>query len=79
MQVIPLRDMVLLAPTNGAHLSKTLTVIAPERTICRFAVVAIGPEVRDVQPSQIVLANRLAATRIGEQFLLPEHAILGVI
>lgn len=79
MKVLPLGRMVLLAPhVNGAPRSK-LTVVAPERAICRFRVVACGPEVRDVKPDQIVLANRLAATVIGEQFLMPESAILGIV
>lgn len=79
MTILPLRSMVLLAPhANGAPSSK-LVVVASERAICRFRVVACGPEVRDVQAGQIVLANRLAATVIGGQFLLPESAILGVV
>lgn len=79
MKIQPLRNMVLLelAP-NGAP-SKRLTVIAPEQAICRFVVRACGPEIRDVAVGQVVLANRLAATTIQGQFLLPESAILGIV
>lgn len=79
MTILPLRNMVLveLAP-NGHHASK-LIVVAPERAICRFIVQACGPEVRDVQQGQTVLANRLAATVIGGQYLLPEPAIVGIL
>lgn len=79
MRVEPLRNQVLLelAP-NGAAASKVV-VLAPERAICRFRVVACGPEVRDIRAGQIVLANRLAATVIGDQLLLPESAILGMV
>lgn len=71
--------MVLLAPVNGANGHSTLTIIQAERAICRFRVVACGPEVRDVQEGQTVLANRLAGTSIGSEILLPESSILGVI
>lgn len=80
MTILPLRNLVLLeiAP-NGHTPSPILTVVAPERSVCRFHVVACGPEVRDVQQGQTVLANRLAATVIGGQYLLPESAIVGLI
>lgn len=79
MEVIPLRNQVLVRLQNGMKPSAGLVVIAPERVICRFTVVAIGPEVRDVSQGQTVLANRLAGTMIGSEFLLPESAILGTI
>jgi len=71
--------MVLVRPQNGTKPSSSLIVIAPERAICRFLVLAIGPEVRDVQPQQIVLANRLAGTTIGNELLIPESSILGTL
>lgn len=79
MKISPLRNMVLLAPTDGHQASTILTVVSPERAICRFRVVACGPEVRDVAEGQTVLANRLAGTVIGAEILLPESSILGVI
>ena len=79
MKVLPLRNMVLVRPQNGTKLSSSLVVIAPERAICRFLVVAVGPEVRDVRPQQIVLANRLAGTTIGSELLIPESSILGTL
>lgn len=71
--------MVLLAPVSGGNGVSKLHIIAAERAICRFRVVACGPEVRDISEGQIVLANRLAVTKIGEQFLLPEGSILGTL
>lgn len=68
--------MVLLRLQNGTPPAHGLTVIQAERTICRFRVMAVGPEVRDVQLQDIVLANRLAGTSIGSEFLVPENAIL---
>lgn len=79
MTILPLRNMVLVRLHNGTQSSSPLVVIAPERAICRFRVVACGPEVRDVKPEQIVLANRLAGTAIGNDFLIPESAILGTL
>lgn len=79
MKIIPLRNMVLLRSQNGTLPRSTLVVIAPERAICRFRVMACGPEVRDVKPEQIVLANRLAGTAFGSEFLIPESAILGYL
>lgn len=80
MKISPLRNMVLVRPApNGHEVSKLLTVIVPERVLCRFVVVACGPEVRDVQEGQTVLANRLAGTSIGSEILLPESSILGVL
>lgn len=69
--------MVLLHPLNGSAPTHGLTIIQAERAVCRFTVIAVGPEVRDVQPQDIVLANRLAGTSIGDELLLPESAILG--
>jgi len=71
--------MVLVRLHNGMKPASQLVVIAPERAICRFVVVACGPEVRDVKPEQIVLANRLAGTSIGGEFLIPESSILGYL
>lgn len=71
--------MVLLAPVNGANGHAGLTIIQAERTICRFRVVACGPEVRDVREGQTVLANRLAGTSIGSELLLLESSILGTL
>lgn len=79
MKVIPLRNQVLVRLRNGTKPTSPLVVLAPERAICRFVVVAIGPEVRDVKPEQIILANRLAGTTIGSEFLIPESAILGYL
>lgn len=76
MKILPLRNQVLLRLQNGTSPAHGLTVIQAERAICRFAVVAVGPEVRDVQRGQTVLANRLAGTSIGDELLLPESAIL---
>ena len=78
MNVLPLRNMVLVRPADLVSGSK-LHVIAPERLICPFCVVACGPEVRDVEVGQTVFANRLTATAIGDQFLLPDTAILGTL
>lgn len=79
MTVQPLRNMILVRLQNGTKPTFQLVVIAPERAICRFVVLAVGPEVRDVKPEQIVLANRLAGTAIGSEFLIPESAILGTL
>lgn len=79
MRIVPLRNMVLVRAQNGTKPVSQLVVIAPERAICRFVVLAVGPEVRDVKPEQIVIANRLAGTAIGSEFLLPESAILGTL
>lgn len=79
MQILPLRNMVLVRPQNGTNPSSPLVVIAPERAICRFVVIGVGPEVRDVKPEQIVLANRLAGTSIGSELLIPESTILGTL
>lgn len=79
MKIIPLRNMVLVRLQNGAKSSPHLVVIAPERAICRFIVIAVGPEVRDVKPEQVILANRLAGTAIGSEFLISESAILGTL
>lgn len=79
MRVSPLRNMVLLAPMNGANGHSTLTIIQADRAICRFRVMACGPEVRDVSEGQTVLANRLAGTVIGAEILLPESSILGTL
>lgn len=79
MKIIPLRNIVLVRLQNGTKLASPLVVIASERAICRFHVIACGPEVRDVKPEQIVLANRLAGTAIGSEFLIPESAILGIL
>lgn len=79
MKVLPLRNMVLVRLHNGTKSTSPLVVITPERAICRFTVLAVGPEVRDVKPEQIVLANRLAGPVIGSEFLIPESAILGTL
>lgn len=79
MKIIPLRNMVLVRPQNGTTSTSSLVVIKPEQTICRFLVIACGPDVRDVKPEQIVLANRLTGMSIGSELLLPESAILGTL
>lgn len=79
MKIQPLRNMVLVCPTNGKSPRSTLHVIAPERVVCPFRVVAIGPEVRDIQVGQTVLANRLAGTQIGSELLIPESALVGTL
>jgi len=77
--VIPLRNQVLVCPINGKSPASSLVVIQPERVVCPFRVLAIGPEVRDVQVGQMVLANRLAGTQIGGDYLLPESVIVGTL
>lgn len=79
MRIIPLHNMVLVRLHNGTKPTSQLVVIAPEQAICRFTVLAVGPEVRDVSEGQIVLANRLAGTAIGSELLIPESSILGVL
>lgn len=79
LTIQPLRNYVLVRPENGTKPPSKLVVVAPERVICPFRVLAIGPEVRDVQLGQIVLANRLTGTSIGNDFLLPESAIVGYL
>lgn len=79
MKITPLRNQVLLRLQNGTAPPHGLAVIQAERAVCRFRVMACGPDVRDVQEGQIVLANRLAGTSIGDELLLPESAILGTL
>lgn len=79
MKILPLHRMVwvhLEAP-NG-H-SGGLVVVRPESPIRTARVIACGPEVRDVQTGQRVVVNSLAGTTVGDECLVPESAILGVL
>lgn len=70
--------MVLLAPAANGH----PTILHSIPSVCpiqRFTVLACGPDVRDLQPKQTVLANHLAATAIGKDFLLPDSAIIATL
>ena len=79
MTITPLRNMVLVRLQNGTVPAHGFTIIQAEQVICRFVVMAIGPEVRDVKVWDFVLANRLAGTTIGDELLIPESAILAFL
>jgi len=70
--------MVLLEPAPLPARSK-LEVIRPAMTIQRFTILACGPEVHDLQPADIVLANKLAGTTVGTSLLVNASAILATL
>lgn len=79
IHVQPLRNMVLGRLENGKNPSQGLVVIHPERAVCRFYVLAIGPEVRDIHVGQTILANRLTGTQIQGDYLIPDTAVVGYL
>ena len=78
MKVLPLRDMVLVRFQENGH-PKGLVMVHESKVVRPALVVAIGPEVRDVCPEQRVVVNSLAGTTVGDECLVPESAILGVL
>ena len=78
IQIIPLRDMVLVE-LESEIAPEGLTVICAPRVVQRARIVACGPEVRDLAPGYLVLANTSAGHRINGQLLVPAHAILGTL
>lgn len=78
MQVIPLRDMLLVEPEAPASRG-LLTVIRPERAAKTVTVKAVGPEVREVKVGQRVIVNTIAGTQVGGAWLVSQRAVLGTL
>jgi len=84
IQIIPLRNMVLveleqdIAGTPLPVIGGLVVIVSP-RAVQKARIVACGPEVRDLQPGYLVLANTSAGHRINGQLLVPAHAILGTL
>lgn len=74
-----MRNMVWVhLETPNGHRGLVEVVSAPS-PIRIAKVIACGPEVIDVRPEQRVVVNSLAGTTVGDECLVPESAILGVL
>lgn len=78
MKILPLRDMILVRFQEHGH-PKGLVMVHEPKAVRPALVVAIGPEVRDIQEGQVVLVNQVTGTVIGGEFLVAEPNILGVL
>ena len=78
VQIQPLGSMVLVKLQDAPQHSRLHTV--QEAAVVRRArILAIGPEVQDLAPQQLVLVNTLAGMAIQDQLLVPEIAILATL
>ena len=78
--VIPLRNLVLVRFQDEDNTTESgLEVIRDPKAIRPARVLACGPEVRDIKPDMVALVNQVAGTRIGENVLVPESAIIGTL
>lgn len=81
IQLIPLRDQVLVRPrplpekTGSIHRVNTLRA-----EVAREAdVIAVGPEVRDTIAGHVVVVHSLIGQQVEDMVLLPESSILGYL
>ena len=72
----PCGNRVLVTLMPDPPRSDLLVVITSPSRAQRAKVVAIGPEVRDVKPGELVLVSRLAGQEVGDKVLMPEGSVL---
>ena len=78
MKILPLRNLVLVRFQDEADESPSgLKVIHDPKVVRPAHVLAVGPEVRDIQVGMVALVNSVAGTQIQENLLVPETAIVG--
>ena len=56
-----------------------LQLVRDARSVRPASILACGPDVQDVAPGMIALVNAVAGIIIGDQLLIPEHAILATL
>ena len=78
IKIIPLRDQVLVE-LQPEPIPSGLQVIREPKAVRPARVVAVGPEVRDLQPEMIALVNQVTATAINGYLLVPERSVLGTL
>lgn len=81
VKLVPVRDLVVVRPERPKGLTSSLIEVVDmtPKAAFRGIVLAVGPEVRDLQVGMRVLFSRLQGWQIelGETvFILPEGAIL---
>ena len=79
MTILPLRNMVLVRPRSEKSASDRLIVIQETKPAKPCDVLAVGPEVQDVQVGQVAIVNTITGTVIGDNLLVPETSILGTV
>lgn len=72
----PLKDRVLVRLRPVPERTGSILRVQHDQSARWADVVAVGPEVRDIQPSMGVLVNPLAGQSFGEDIMLSEDAIL---
>lgn len=72
----PLRDRVLVRLRPVPERIGSIIRVQHDQIARWGDVVAVGPEVRDIQVSQGVLINPLAGQEFAGDIMLPEDAIL---
>ena len=76
--IIPLRDQVLVE-LQPEPKRPGIQVIQEPKAVRAAKVIAVGPEVRDLQPEMIALVNQVSATAISGYWLVPERSVLGTL
>ena len=74
--LIPLGDLVVVELLPEPPRSSLLVVITSPSRSQLAKIVAIGPEVRDVQVGERVLVSRLAGQDVGDKVILQERSVL---
>ncbi len=76
MTVTPLRNHLLLRPRPLPAQSGRIQRVTRESVVYACDVLAVGPEVREVQAGDIVYVNILTATGVGTDVVVPETSVL---
>ena len=78
LSILPLRDMVLVE-LQPEHPQVGLVVIREPKAVRAARVIAVGPEVRDLEVDMVALVNQVSATAINGYWLVPERSVLGTL
>jgi hypothetical protein len=79
VQFLPLRNYVLLDVEPEPEMSSVIQVQKATEGLVRFATItAIGPDVKDAQVGQRVMASLTAGVEMEWGTLIQEPAILGL-
>src|SRR2546422_4626776 len=81
VNVEPVRDLVLIRPEPPKGLRSSLLEVVDftPKAAVRGVVLAVGPEVRDVQVGQRVLFSKLQGYEVMGYILLAESAVLATL
>ena len=77
VQLHPLRDRILIRVRPLPNQIGSIILPSRKDYAVPADVLAIGPEVRDVQVGWVVLVPVVAGQQVGEDVLIAESAVLG--